>query len=82
MIPSKGRFLFLFSFVCVFRDMAQMHKRIHKEENVQFTKRKDLILLMVSELDHSRKARGRDSCREEQRGRVYGPGGTFKLQPR
>lgn len=59
-----------------------MHKRIHKEENVQFTKRKDLILLMVSELDHSRKARGRDSHRKEQRGRVYGPGRTFKLHPR
>lgn len=43
-----------------------MHKRIHKEENVQFTKRKDLILLMVSELDHRGKARGRDSCRKHE----------------
>lgn len=80
MIPFKGRFLF--SFVCVFRDTTQMHKRIHKEENVQFTKRKDLILLMVSELDHRGKARGRDSCRKQQTGRVYGPGITFKVQSR
>lgn len=80
MIPFKGRILF--SFVCVCRDTTRVHKKIHKEENVQFTKRKDLILLMVSELDHCRKARGRDSCRKQQIGRVSGPGITFKVQSR
>lgn len=43
-----------------------MHKRIHKEENLQFTKRKDFILLMVSEPEHHhRKAHGRGCVIQE-----------------